>query len=373
MDFNNLKVNIVINGKRLLKKVTLFAGLLTLVIHLDSAYSQAQFPRRPGGLNRVPARVRVASPVGGPERVAEMQRARQILNLFLREGQKQPYVAEQTTRLLSGMVQESTQLVTHGGLGKERIEFVGPPTMKGEIVLVVGGRVFNYKPGANRIYEGVASPEVFQERASQFMQEVKAGRLRIGVRGQENIAGQVATIVEILGENGGKRLWIDDKSGVRLRYEELNSQGSVVQTSYFNRIDYATIPEPKDFRPDSLPNVPHEAAFPKNAPLPSVQAAQSQANFQLREPTPPVGYRLSGVWVVETAKGRYVSILRYNDGVRTFAIFQQALPKGSKPTMTSGKMRHNNGVSHWTTSDSVFTLIGNLRKVAVQDIVNSMK
>ncbi|MEP6756182.1 MAG: sigma-E factor regulatory protein RseB domain-containing protein [Chthonomonadales bacterium] len=345
-------------------------GLVSLIACITPAISQV--PRR-GPLNRKPRIMRATAPVEGPERAAEVQKARQILTLFLREGAKKPYSAEQTTRLLSGMVQESTQIVTHGGLGRERIEFTGPPNMKGEVVLVIAGRVFNYKPSANRIFEGVASPEVFQEKANQFFQQVRTGKLRLGIRGQEMIAGQSATIVEILGENGGKRLWIDENTGVRLRYEEMNSQGSVVQTSYFNRIDYTTAPDPKEFRPDSLPNVPHEAEFPKSAPLASVQSAQPLVNFQLHEPTPPSGYHLSGVWVVAPSKDRQVAILRYTDGVRTFAIFQQALPVKAKPGKLPTSIRHNNGVSHWTSMDSVFTLIGNLRRDSVQQIVDSEK
>jgi negative regulator of sigma E activity len=342
----------------------LLAGCLAVGVLLPAG---AQIGRRPaGGIRRVPP----ARPILDQDR----QRARQIMTLYLREGQKQPYVAEQTTRLLNGRVQESQLAVRHGGPGRERMEFLSPPNMKGEIILQTNGHLFNYKPAEKRIYEGAASSEVFQTRVRQFMEDLRSGKVNVKVVGDEIVAGQNATIVEIRAEAGGKRLWIDNKTGVRLRTEELNAQGSVVQTSYFTKIEYLTAPEPRDFQPNTLPNVPHEAVFPNGPPLPNVQAAQSRVLYTIREPAMPAGFRISGVWLVDPGIGRQTTVLRYTDGVRSFALFEQPLPpKLENKGKFMGKVHHHNGVAHWSSENLVFTLIGNLRADTVDQIVDSLR
>lgn len=354
-------------------RLTLFTLLLACV--MAPALSSAQQPQRqPSGEQGFPRRGRGSPPAG--QRSAEFQRAREVLQFYFRQGQKTPFLAEQTTRILADTVRESQLIVKHGGPGKERMEFLSPAGMKGEIILQAGGRFFNYKPSQNRILEGIAPPEVLEMRTREFLEDVRAGRVTVRVTGSEIVAGQNATIVEIRGGNGGKRLWIDDRTGVRLRFEELNAQGSVIQSSYFTKVDYAPAFTPGDFLPRSLPNVPHEAQFPTRPPLPNVQAAQQQVSYTIREPSLPEGCRLTGVWVVTPAPGREVTIIRYTDGVTTFALFQQPAPRAllnnaNKPAARA--VFKTNGVIHWLSGDRHFTLLGNITRETARQIVDSLR
>ncbi len=298
-------------------------------------------------------------------------RARQIINLFLTAGQKQLFVAEQTTRLMNGSMQESQLIVKQGGPGKERLEFIGPQKNAGEIILTVGGHLWNYKPRLNRIFEGFTSPDDFQMRAKQFRDDVASGKIRINVVGNEVICGRNTSIVEIAGGNGAKKLWIDDVNGVRLKSEELNSVGAVVQTSYFTRVDFEIINNPNDFRPDLLPSVKHEAMFPVGPPLESVAVAQMKVPYTIREPALPAGYKLTGIWLVDSARSAPITVLRYTDGVRTFALFEQSLPPNAK--VLPAAVRSRNGVAHWTSANQVFTLLGNMRPDFIANIANSLK
>lgn len=307
----------------------------------------------------------------GSDRKQGSGRARQIINLYLSQGQKQLFVAEQTTRLMNGSMQESQLILKHGGLGKERLEFIGPKKNAGEIILTVGGHLWNYKPRLYRIYEGFAAPDSFQLRAKQFRDDVASGKVRLSISGNEVVCGRNATIVEIAGENGSKKLWIDDINGVRLKSEELNALGTVVQSSYFTRVEFEIINNPNDFRPDLLPNVPHEAIYPVGPPLENVAAAQTKVPYTIREPALQAGYKLTGIWLVESPRSTPITVLRYTDGVRTFALFEQPLAKNAK--MRPTVLRPKNGIAHWSSETQVFTLLGNLKMVTIKSIVDSLK
>lgn len=333
------------------------------------------FAQRP--IQRRPLRVqrpRVVAPAG--EQQEERRRAREVLALFLKEGPRKAYIAEQTTRIFRDMHRDSQLIVKHGGPGRERMEFLSPPGMKGEIILQANGRLFNYKPSLSRIFEGIASPETSEMRGREIMQDLRAGRISILVKGRENVAGQYAAILEISGANGSKRLWIDEVTGVRLRTEDVDVRGNVTQTSYFTKVDYTPVFDPNDFLPRFLPNVPHEAQFPSGPPLANVQAAQQQVTYPIREPSLPEGYRLTGIWVVAPGPGREVTILRYTDGVTTFALFQQPAPRAllnNNNAPKVGIVHRINGAVHWVSGDRHFTLLGNVRREAERVVVDSLK
>lgn len=323
-----------------------------------------------------------ARPIRPLAKWAEAQRARQIISLYLRQGVKQPHVGEQTTRLLRGRVRESQQVVKCAGPGRLRIEYLSPPALRGEILLTNGGRLFNYRPAENKIWVGPAPLEEFQSRARALMQSVKERRISVQVVGTQIVAGQSAAIIEIRAVGGGaffKRFWIDERTGVRLKNEELDPQGNVISTSYFTRIDYAPSFSPAEFHPTSLPSAPYAPLLPPTPPLPSVQAAQDQVAYTIRQPSLPAGFRFSGAWVVPGQGGRQTTILRYTDGVNVFTLFQiPARPRVAGARLRpGGKLRGDarlrNGVAHWMSGDQTFTLLGNLKPENAQQVIESLR
>lgn len=318
------------------------------------------------------------APSGSPASTQEVQRAREILGLFLRRGQREPYVGEQVTRLFRRrLLLESRQIVKHAGPGRHRIEYLSPPERRGEVLLLIAGQIFNYKPGPPaRTLIGVAPEEEFQDRVRRRLRAVQEGHVRVRVVGNEIVADRNAIIVELKSVGGGKRFWIDEKTGVRLKNEEIDPQGTVVSTSYFTKIDYSPSFNPKEFHPASLPPAPHEPLFPSQRPLASISEAQQRVTYTIREPSVPAGFRLDGVWVVRLLGQRRVTILRYTDGVNTFALFQQPLPaasrtrQGSNPRPRAGRL--SNDVVHWVSGDRVYTLIGKLAPETARQIVESL-
>jgi hypothetical protein len=331
-------------------------------------------PSRAQGLHVSPAR----APLGTSATAQEMQRAREILGLFLRRGQREPYMGEQITRLFLGRrLLESRQIIKHAGPGRHRIEYLSPPERRGEILLLIAGQLFNYKPGPPaRILVGVAPDAEFQNRVRGRLRAILEGRVHIRVVGNEVIADRETAILELKSIGGSKRFWIDKQTGVRLKNEEIDPQGAVISTSYFTKIDYSPTFVQKDFHPASLPSAPHVPIFPPQKPLANVAEAQQQVAYTIREPAVPPGYRLDGVWVVHRLGERRVTILRYTDGVNTFALFQQPLPdtkasaRGSR--LRPRTMHWSQDVVHWVSGDRIFTLIGKLSPAAARQIVDSL-
>jgi len=358
------------------------AGLVAAWIICAGVEGQAQRARA-GRLPTIPLRQRADNaPAGRLEGgLPEIARARQIIGLYLRRGARQPHAGEQTTRLLRGRVHESQQIVKYAGPGRLRIEYLSPPALRGSILLLNGGRLFNYRPAENKILVGSAPLEEFQNRARELMKGVRDQRISVRVVGTQVVAGQSAAIVEIRAVRGGaffKRFWIDEKTGVRLKNEDLDPQGNVISTSYFTKIDYAPVFDPQEFRPAALPNVPHEALLPPSPPLASVQEAQQRAGFSIREPSLPAGFHFNGAWVVPGPPGSQTVILRYTDGVNAFTLFQHPGRPHGGPLLRPGlkgalRPLLRNGVAHWVSDDRAFTLLGNLKPENARQIVDSLR
>jgi hypothetical protein len=349
------------------------AAVLTVGLALSN-YAQVSAQGPPD--TRRPASQRVGGPRNAPfpglqARRQQAQRAREVMGLFLRQGHKQPYIGEQVTQVIAGGL-ESRQLVKHRGPWQDRIEFLSPARMEGEVILQNGGRFLHYKPSQRVILEGVASPEFFLGQARELLTGIREGRIKVLVVGSQVVAEQPATIIETRTPEGGWRLWIDDKTGVRLKSEQLNAHGAVSVTSYFTKIDYSPTFAPADFQPAALPRVRREASLPSGPPLANIQAAQRLVDYAIREPSVPAGVHLVGVWVVELPGGK-VTVLRYSDGPNNFNLFEQRARSNAAnaPSPTVGSPRRN--LRHWTSGGVAFSLIGNLRPATMQQISDSLQ
>ena len=307
----------------------------------------------------------------------ETVKAREMLGLYLRRGQQQAYSGEQVTRLLRGMVRETRQIVKHAGPGRIRMEYVSPPELVGETILIANGRFFQYKPAPeNKILEGVTAPEELVARVKDVQRRMREGRIQVKAVGEEEVAGQDTSIVEIRPVRGGGfylKFWIDKTTGVRLKYNNLDASGGVISESYFTKIDYNPTFSPRDFRPASLPDVPHEALLPKGRPLPTVAAAQAQVGYSIRQPMVPEGFRLHGAWVADSGNRR-TTILRYTDGVNNFTLFQSPAPARRPVAANPFRIpRMRNGVAQWGADGMAYILIGNLKPENFRAIAESLR
>jgi len=351
------------NARRLAPAV-LAACLIAWAAPRVDAQAHRPGPRRPG-LARIP----LARDAGTA--MAARARARELLLLFLRRGLRETYVGDQTTRLLQGRVQDSHQIVRQAGAGRVRIEWLSPPELRGEVILISAGRILHYKPSLGVILVGAAPPAEMRERVRELGSGLRDGRIRATAVGSEVVAGQSASIVEVRSVGGGefyRRFWIDERTGVRLKHETLDPEGRVVTTTYFTRIDYEARPDEADFRPASLPRVPHAPLLPETEPFTTLAAARAASRNPIREPDVPPGFALTGAWVVPGGPGRETAILRYSDGVNTFALFQSPAPAAVARPPHFGI-----AVVHWVTGGRAYTLVGSLKRANLRRIIDSLR
>ncbi|MGC8669201.1 MAG: hypothetical protein ACP5VE_13905 [Chthonomonadales bacterium] len=323
-----------------------------------------------------PAVRRLAGQLRRPMNLRIDPEARQLVLLYLRKGIRQPYTGEEITRILEGRLVESRQNVTYGGPGRIRMEYVSPPAMKGEILLITGGRMYQYRPSRGDILDGMASGAELAERVREIAAGLRSGQITARVVGDELVAGVWTTIVEIRSIRSDEwflRFWIDPKTGVRLRFMRLDGQGRAMAETTFASITYLPSADGRLFSPASLPQVPHVPRLPNTPPLASVEMAQAQVGYAIRVPALPDGYHLNGVWVAPDPVGRKTTILRYTDGVNNFALFETPLPAGRGRPNAAPWIRPRLGVAHWTAYGLAFTLIGHLAPHEYRQIADSLR
>lgn len=310
------------------------------------------------------------------DRKAMSARARALLALYLRRGLRQQYVATETTRLLRGRVRISQQVVKHVGPGRIRIEYLLPPALHGDVLLIAGGRVMKYSARAKRIQVGPVTDEDFASGEEELLRSVRSGALTVDVVGNEIVAGQNAAIVEVRAAGGSfyKRLWIDEKTGVRLRIEDTDPQGNPVSTSQYTSISYDAAIAPSDFSLSSLPAASKEPLLPASAPLASLDQARRMVAYTVQEPSLPAGFRLTGVWVTGARTPRATTILRYANGVSTITLYEQAQTSRriTSPAPPTVPPRWRGGFLFWATDDHRYYMVGNIRTDTAQHIIDSL-
>lgn len=311
--------------------------------------------------------------VSAARATAARARAVRLLQLYVRRGVRRPHVGEQVTRLLTGRVQQSRQLVKHAGPGRERIEYLGPPAMRGQVLLLAGGRLYRSNPGTGRVLQSPAPPDRLQGNLIRLLEDVRQGRIDVALVGRQRVANREAGIIEVRpaarDEAPFKRLWIDEATGVRLRTEDVGASGDVVSTTYFTRIDLEPRLDPAEFAPASLRgsvSSPAAGAFE----VPSVADAEREVGYRLREPDLPTGYRPDSVWVTGRQRGRQVVAVRYTDGVNAFTLFQRPAPRTADgPGLLFGRGK----LSQWVSRNRAYAIAGALRPDVLEQIRASLR
>ncbi|MCX6362077.1 MAG: hypothetical protein NT029_19950 [Armatimonadetes bacterium] len=203
-----------------------------------------------------PVRPLVRTAVEDARAVAQ---GRRVLRRYLGSGMAARYTALETTRVLTGRVRESRQVVLHGGAGMERREYTWPARLRGDILLLARDATYHYRAAPTpRVLVGAAQIEAGRRRALIALRATATGRLKLRAVGTDEVAGRSADIVEIGGmpRSAVRRLWIDRATGVRLRVDMLDELGATQTTSYYTQIDFGAKQDPALFSPDSLPQAP---------------------------------------------------------------------------------------------------------------------
>ncbi len=335
----------------------------TLITALGASFMLAHSFAQAQVLPRPPARERLAL---------------QLLHRYLTAGQFTPYEAVQVTQTFGPAALESRQIVKYAGPRRQRIEYLSPPALEGNILLIAGSRILNFiaRP-TPRIVEG-GIPDAARDTArDELRTALRVGRVAARYIGTQLVAGREAGVVEVRSGDGSpfKRLWLDNETGVRLKYETVDASGNTLAMSYMTRISYRPSFNPADFAPASLPPVRALAPILSTRPLRSVAEAEQEVGYGVRTPILPPRYHLVSVWVVGGRNPRTV-FLRYSDGVNSLILSQRPLRDraSARATPSQGKpLRSFRGVAFWSSSERSYTLFGNVRPALLHAIVASLR
>ena len=297
-----------------------------------------------------------------------------LLKLFDAEGHVS-YTAHQVTVLSGGPVITSEQNVYRSGYDGMRLEYTDPTALHGEIHADDGHVFAHLVPSRKTLKIGPSRLAELKKRTQQMHNEDLYAKLV----GRDRIADRPAYIVEVrpnhLGRMPKRKLWVDQDKWVKLKIEELGSDGKVLSSSYYTKINYVkSIPESK-FHID-LPDGYRVYKRDDRANIMSLDAARKSASFRLMEPTYlPSGFKAIGVKVIPFRHGQLVTI-RYTDGVNPVSLFQtQQRESGHRflDRLHNGQIEPGHEIYSWQKDNLNLTLIGQLSQKELHKIADSVK
>lgn len=336
-------------------------------------------------LSSHPARAQVRTPLplqqgqlSPRQAAARAHRAQQLLEYYLKAGLARPYEATQATQLFGPTPLRSVQLVKSDGPGRMRIEYLAPPAMRGEVILVKGGRMIRYAA----LGKGSATGETAQADdpaagVEQLIRAVRAGQVTLALGPMRTIAGRQARAVIVTTSPGGpfRRLWIDPVTGIRMRQETCESDGDLTSASTITRIDLTPIFAPRDFEPINPSAIGRPDRYPAAGVFRTLTEAQALVAFPIRTPRLPDDYRLTGCWVTILRLRRQVA-LRYSDGVSSFVLLQHPVaitPKGPGAFAPGRRVVRPAGTVQWLAGGRLFTLAGRVSQEDTDLIISSLQ
>ena len=236
-------------------------------------------------------------------------------------------------------------------------------------------------------------------RIQDVLERIKRGDLTAELMGQDKVAGRTTDIVRVgppIGVSApSRKFWIDKKTGLRLKMEEIGADGRVIASSYYVSVD----PSPK-FGPDDFA-VPPQAASPsgegtvqsrpltERVPRRTYKTFEEAARASVLPRRPaylPSGFVLRVVDVSGAGKPDKNTRItqRYANGLTVLSLTQtghklpipshlaEALGKNQTGFVTlRGTMRAY--VWHDTPSGLFFALIGNLSDEQLKKIADSVR
>lgn len=302
-----------------------------------------------------------------------------VLKKMLDAEGKVTFTAHQVTTLAKGPALTSEQIIYRSGFRGMRTEYLEPSFMKGEIRADDGRQQSHLIPKAKVLRVGPSRLAELSKRTDQASRGSHKGEIKVDLVGRDKIAGRNAYVIQVRpSHNGGaptRKFWVDTETWIKLKTEDISSDGKVLSMSYYTRIDFPrSIPDSK-FRIDP----PTGYRVEKNSmdiDLVSVAEARKTARFKLLEPSYlPSGFKAVGACVIPFRRNQVVAI-RYTDGVTSFSLFQtreKVLDRRFIQRLHEGPVETDKGVYTWRQSDLSLTIVGQLQPEQMRKIADSVK
>lgn len=229
------------------------------------------------------------------------------------------YEGTKVLSVLRGEAMETVTLIeTLKRPGKTRLEFLSPEGVAGRLVIDDGLQTWHYEPRLHAVFLGPSLSPPTEPPPAGWL----AG-YQLRLLGVEEVIGRRTAVLSIRPRagQGERRLWIDRTTGVALRAEERDPDGSPVMVAYFTRINFGlNVPAALfNARPPAGARIIGQGAPPVK-PL-ALSEVERAVGFALRVPeTLPGGYALRGGMPVRHGPLLAAS-LEYADGARSLVLF----------------------------------------------------
>ena len=236
-------------------------------------------------------------------------------------------------------------------------------------------------------------------RIQDVLERIRRGDLKAELLGQDKVAGRSADMVRVgppLGVSApSRKFWVDKKTGLRLKMEEIAPDGRILAASYFVFVDTSPKFGPNDFSPPPAGAPVSGEADAHSRPLKAGivrrtyktfdEAAQAGA-IPRRPGYLPTGFVLRVVEAAGSEKPDKNTRItqRYANGLTVLSLTQTGRKLPIPPRLAEGLGPNQTGfvtlrgtvrayVWHDTTSGLFFALIGSLPDNQLKKIADSVR
>ncbi|HEY9766040.1 MAG TPA: sigma-E factor regulatory protein RseB domain-containing protein [Chroococcales cyanobacterium] len=275
------------------------------------------------------------------------------------------------------LIGQTKFLFQHGPGGKNRIEYLSPPQLKGELVIDNGQARWHFSPRDGQLD---ISPSEASLRAPAFFERLLRANYRPVFGKDSVIAGRKVRCLDLLPIRSGRfrqRLWLDLATQLPLRVERRDQKGKLLDFSEFTAIDF--LPKPRDEAFDLvLPSLARPTTVVDRVDYgKSLSEVRDSIDFPAELPAIlPSGYEVLDVQVFDAKKVRSLH-WRLTDGMNTLSLFVTSSrhrtppPREAKvfdlgPSDAFFASRNNANMLTWATPANSYTLIGLLPRAEMK-------
>lgn len=261
--------------------------------------------------------------------------------------------------------------IVHAAGGRQRIEYLDPPPLRGELVIYNGRTRWHYSPRTNRID---LSPSDGGEQDRRVRDRLIHQNYREALGPQAVLASRPVEEMDLVPrhrDGGLQKVWLDLATGLPLKMIRYSSFGQEIEHSEFQSIQFLS----------SAPERAFDFSLPNQAKVstPVIQVAHGTNLTQVRGfvtfPVSlprylPPGFQVMDVRVFDAQHVRTLH-WRLTDGLDTLSLFVTAArhhapaPRGARRVQLGNDegFMLSEGPSKllsWSTSTTSYTLIGQL-------------
>lgn len=286
-----------------------------------------------------------------------------VFKKMLEAEQQVSFTAHQVTTIARKPAVTSEQIIYKAGNRGMRMEYIDPPSLRGEVMADDGKTLMHYIPKEKVVRKHPSRLAAMGMRADQAGKAFSRGGLQVNLVGRDRIAGRNAYVIEVMPKmrqgSPPRKFWVDTKKWVKLKTEDIAPDGTIASMSYYTKIEFVNnIPDAK-FHINLPEGVRVEQGREGKHSI-SIKQARQKAGFRVLEPSYlPPDFKPAGATVVPFRGGKLVA-LRYSDGVSSFSLFQtpgRMLNPKFLERLHEGPVQPGKGIYSWRHGSLNLTIV----------------